>query len=633
MASAVIGALRVNLGIDTAEFTSGLKGVQASMNRIGKQMQNWGATLTAGITAPLTLAGGAVAAAAAGMAKDIDELRKSAQISNVGFEEFQKLAYAAKSVGIEGDKLSDIFKDVNDKVGDFMSTGGGEMADFFKNIAPKVGITADAFKDLSGPEALQLYYDSLKKAGVSQAQMTFYMEAIADEATALIPLLDQGGEGFRKLGEGAAVIKEDQAAGLKAYNDAMRALGEAVKALTIAIATSGILEFVTQLIQGATSMIQTLSQTNPQILQWGVVIGGVAAAIGPVIAALGLFLTAVSVISAPVLATVAAIAATTAGIVALYQGLQIAIPYLQQMAGEVWAQIKAGAESASQAFVAFKDRVAQLATDIVNAFAALPGKMVEIGGQIIDGLWNGIKSKWESVKAGVAGIGTSISDSVKSVLGIHSPSRVMYEVGTNIMQGLQNGMQSLQGNVTSTAATTAAGVETAFSSLQDLGQSLSSSIGDVFAGFIEGGDAAKESLKGLVKQFASFALNDGLKALQNVFGGGSSSTGGSSGGGLGSIFGSVVKSLFGFSQGGSILPGGASTVTGVDSQVVAFRKKPSEQVDIYDPKNRRVTGSSVRGGDIIVQGDASENTLRLIRQAMKDNNRQIAYAQSNEWRR
>lgn len=75
MASAVIGALRVNLGIDTAQFSEGLKGVRASMQRVGKQMQNWGASLSTAITAPLALAGGAVAAAAATLAKDVGELQ------------------------------------------------------------------------------------------------------------------------------------------------------------------------------------------------------------------------------------------------------------------------------------------------------------------------------------------------------------------------------------------------------------------------------------------------------------------------------------------------------------------------------------------------------------------------------
>ena len=122
------------------------------------------------------------------------EVEKLAQVANAGIEEFQRAAFAAKSVGFESEKLADIYKDVNDKVGDFIATGGGAMADFFENIAPKVDVTAEQFEKLSGPEALQLYVSSLERAGVSQQQMTFYMEALASDATALLPLLRDNGK-------------------------------------------------------------------------------------------------------------------------------------------------------------------------------------------------------------------------------------------------------------------------------------------------------------------------------------------------------------------------------------------------------------------------------------------------------
>lgn len=104
------------------------------------------------------------------------------------------MSFAAKSVGIEQEKLADILKDTSDRVGDFLTTGGGPMADFFERIAPKVGVTAEQFRKLSGPQALQLYVDSLEKANVSQNEMTFFMEAMASDATALLPLLRNGGE-------------------------------------------------------------------------------------------------------------------------------------------------------------------------------------------------------------------------------------------------------------------------------------------------------------------------------------------------------------------------------------------------------------------------------------------------------
>lgn len=124
------------------------------------------------------------------------ELTKTAYIANTTVENIQKYVVAAKGMGIETDKLGDIFKDTQDKVGDFLTTGGGEMADFFENIAPQVKVTADQFRNLSGPDALQLYFDSLEKANLSQSEMIFYMESVADEASLLIPYLKDGGKGF-----------------------------------------------------------------------------------------------------------------------------------------------------------------------------------------------------------------------------------------------------------------------------------------------------------------------------------------------------------------------------------------------------------------------------------------------------
>lgn len=99
-------------------------------------------------------------------------------------------------------KLADIFKDVNDKVGDFLNTGGGALADFFENVAPKVGVTADQFRNLSGPQAL-VCTSQAWKAKVSQSDMTFYLEAIASDATALLPLLRNNAEGFKTFGDAA----------------------------------------------------------------------------------------------------------------------------------------------------------------------------------------------------------------------------------------------------------------------------------------------------------------------------------------------------------------------------------------------------------------------------------------------
>jgi len=151
------------------------------------------------------------------------ELEKFSRLSGTNEQVFQRMAAGAATVGIQQDKLADIFKDTQDKLGDFLSTGGGAMKDFFEQIAPRVNLTADAFRNLSGPEVLQKYYKALEDAGASQADMVFYMEAIASDSSLLAPLLARNGDGFRKWGDEAqrlgAVLDADTLASMKAVKE------------------------------------------------------------------------------------------------------------------------------------------------------------------------------------------------------------------------------------------------------------------------------------------------------------------------------------------------------------------------------------------------------------------------------
>ncbi|KAF1310964.1 hypothetical protein BLX42_11310, partial [Pseudomonas sp. SG-MS2] len=187
--------------------------IDGSLGRIDSAFDRTEQNATAlqqAISSAFTGIGAASAAAVAGLVaitsrttEYAQEVKNLAALSNTSVDDFQRLAAGAKTVGIEQEKLSDIYKDMNDRVGEFLARGGGEMADFFKEIAPQVGVTAEMFAKLSGPQALQLYYSSLEKAGLSQQQMTTYMESVADEATALIPLLKDNGTGFRTFGDQA----------------------------------------------------------------------------------------------------------------------------------------------------------------------------------------------------------------------------------------------------------------------------------------------------------------------------------------------------------------------------------------------------------------------------------------------
>ena len=173
------------------------RSVQGNISGLSGNLKSLGGVL-AGVFAGFSAA--AVIKQTADYGKEIDRL---STLAGMSVERFQEMAYASERVGISTEKLADIFKDVQDKVGDFIQTGGGPLADFFEKIAPQMGITADQFAKLGGADALQLYVSSLQKANLTQAELTFYLEAIASDSALLLPLLQNNGAAFNQLADEA----------------------------------------------------------------------------------------------------------------------------------------------------------------------------------------------------------------------------------------------------------------------------------------------------------------------------------------------------------------------------------------------------------------------------------------------
>jgi TP901 family phage tail tape measure protein len=79
--------------------------------------------------------------------------------------------------------------------------------------------------------------------------------------------------------------------------------------------------------------------------------------------------------------------------------------------------------------------------------------LFDAGASILDGLWQGMKSKFEFITSGAMSLGDSISAGFKAALGIASPSRVFMEHGVNIAKGAEIGMN--KGGLATSAGTTA----------------------------------------------------------------------------------------------------------------------------------------------------------------------------------
>ena len=90
-----------------------------------------------------------------------------------------------------------------------------------------------------------------------------------------------------------------------------------------------------------------------------------------------------------------------------------------------------------------KTAISDMVTNMVDIAKDLPGKFLEIGGDIIEGVKNGISGAigglYDSIKSGLSGL----VDKAKDALGIHSPSRVFANVvGKQIPAGIAQGINA-----------------------------------------------------------------------------------------------------------------------------------------------------------------------------------------------
>lgn len=77
---------------------------------------------------------------------------------------------------------------------------------------------------------------------------------------------------------------------------------------------------------------------------------------------------------------------------------------------------------------------------IVDTFTNLPSRMTEIGTNIVAGIKQGISDAWDGMKGWIGGLCDSFIDGVKEKMDIHSPSRVMRQLGVYTGEGFGLGI-------------------------------------------------------------------------------------------------------------------------------------------------------------------------------------------------
>ena len=89
-----------------------------------------------------------------------------------------------------------------------------------------------------------------------------------------------------------------------------------------------------------------------------------------------------------------------------------------------------------------------LVDTIISTFLDSLPDIIEVGKDIVRGLWEGIKAMASWIGDKVSGFVGGLVDGVKGVLGIHSPSRVFAGIGQNMALGLGQGFEKQMQSVT-----------------------------------------------------------------------------------------------------------------------------------------------------------------------------------------
>ena len=128
------------------------------------------------------------------------------------------------------------------------------------------------------------------------------------------------------------------------------------------------------------------------------------------------------------------------------------VTFISELPGKIWTWftdvVQKVVEWGTNLATKGKEAGKKLLDAIVEKVKEIPGKMLEIGKNIVEGIWNGISNSLAWIKSKITGWVGNVTDFIKNLFGIHSPSRVMRdEVGKQLTKGIAVGITEGSGEV------------------------------------------------------------------------------------------------------------------------------------------------------------------------------------------
>ncbi|WP_085025293.1 phage tail protein [Ensifer aridi] len=577
--NSVIGALRAVLGLDSAAFDKGLDQAQSRLAKFGPALKKG----LAAAGAAAATAGAAIGLAVKGALDEADEMSKLSAKIGVPIEELSRLKYAADLSGVSIEGVGNGFKKLSTNINE-AATGSKSAGELFTQI----GVAAtNADGTLRSSSAVLLDVAEKFAAMEDGAQKTaLAVQLFGKSGLDLIPLLNGGAAGLKQMTDEAdalgLTITSETGKAAEQFNDNISRLQATLTGFINQIAANlaPTLARITDVLVQVSTAFRGLS---PEVQTFISVGSALTVALAALAVPLGLVVAGIAAIGVPVAAAIAGITALAAAVVAFWPEIQAAWEWVKKLV-DVFVELHARAlvtviQKFQELGTSIRSALSGVVDEVITAFKALPAAMIQIGADIINGLIQGIQAQWKRVKGNVSAIATGIKDSFTGFFDIHSPSRVMEGIGMNILQGLGIGMEGSSAPVLATAQNVAGGIRGAFDGMENVGSGLGTGISSAFDGI---GSSLAEAIKG-TKEWRDVAL-DALRSIaSNLL-----STMNFGGGFGGGIIKGLLGGLVGFQNGGSFQVGGAG---GIDSQIVAFRASPKENVSITKP-GQRAGGSS-----------------------------------------
>lgn len=371
---------------------------------------------------------------------------KEASTTIQGSAASMKSAWGNLLVGIADDNAD--FKTLTEQFVDSLVTVG-------ENIIPRVKVILQGITNLISqasqsiiPLVLQTLIEavpSLLSAGIDlvMALVNGISSNISSIATCIMDIISVL---LEKLAE---ALPQLLVAGVNIILGLVQGLIEGIPALIDSLPTiitalvNGILGAIPQIIQAGINLLTALVGALPEIIQAIInaiplIIDGIINAIVqsiPLImqAGIDLLMALIEALPQIITAIVAAIPQIVSGITdalignidkIIDAGVQLFVALIENLPKIIIEIVKA---------------VPDIIAGIVKAFGDLAWKIVEVGGNLIKGIWQGIKDAGAWLKEKITGFFDGIVGGIKDFLGIHSPSKVFAGIGGFMAEGLGDG--------------------------------------------------------------------------------------------------------------------------------------------------------------------------------------------------